>query len=455
MSAPGETWTGRGAFVLAAIGSAVGLGSIWKFPYEVGANGGAAFVLFYVAGLALIVVPLMLVEFAIGRRGGADAAASVAAVAAAQGRSPAWGVIGALGATTSLLILSFYAVIGGWTLAYTVDTSLLGLPGNSASATQERFDGMLASPAKLVAYQAVFLAATCVVVARGVRRGIETASNILMPALIVIMIALCGYAIVEGDPAAAVRFMFSIDMERISAGAALEAVGLGFFSIGVGLGVLITYAAYAAGEIHLTKAAVVTVVADTAISFLAGFTVFPILFAGGMDPASGPGLVFVTLPLGFASMPAGRLAAVAFFVLLFIAALASAIAMLEIATAIAVRRLSWSRRKASVVLALATFVIGLVSVFSFNVWASWYPLRFLPGFASATAFDVLDYATSNVLLPITGLALSIFAGWVLPGSALAAELGLGPRGERALRWMLRYAAPAAIIGAALAPVLRG
>jgi NSS family neurotransmitter:Na+ symporter len=455
VTAGNEAWSGRGAFILAAVGSAVGLGSIWKFPYEAGSNGGAAFVLFYLAGLALVVVPLMLVEFAIGRRGGADAAASIAAVADAHGRSRAWGGIGALGAVTSWLVLSFYAVIGGWTLAYMAQTGLTGLPGSTAAEIQQAFDRLLASPARLVAFQALFLAATCVVVARGIRRGIETASNVLMPALLVLMVVLCGYAIAQGDAPAAARFLFRLDMAHLSMEAALEALGLGFFSIGVGMGVLITYAAYADKHIDLAQAALVTVVADTSISFLAGFTVFPLVFASGLDPAGGPGLVFVTLPLAFAAMPFGRIAALAFFALLFVAALASAISMLEIGVEIVIRRLAWSRPKASIALTLACFVAGIGSVLSFNHWADWHPLSALPPFATATFFDLLDYTTSNVLLPLAGFGLAVFAGWGIRPEVLNAELGLGLRTGAILGFALRYVVPAGILGAALAPLVRG
>jgi NSS family neurotransmitter:Na+ symporter len=455
MSAAAERWSGRGAFILASVGAAVGLGSIWKFPYEVGSNGGAGFVLFYLAGLALVVVPLMLVEFAVGRRGGADAASSVAAVAAEHGRSRAWGAIGALGAITSWLILSFYAVIGGWTVAYGVETALAGLPDASPSSVQGRFDELLASPARLIACQLVFLAATCAVVARGVKRGIEAASNVLMPVLIVLMAVLCGYALLHGDAAAAARFMFSFDASKLSAAAALDALGLGFFSIGVGFGVLITYAAYADPQVRLAQAAVVTVVADTSISFLAGFIVFPILFAAGLDPAGGPGLVFVAVPLAFAGMPLGTIAAVAFFVLLFVAALASAISMLEIGVGIVIRRPGWTRAMASVSLGAGCFVVGLGTVLSFNHWADWYPLGAIERFRAATVFDLLDYGTSNLLLPAAGLALSVFAGWAIPHHALAAELKLGPTQAALLRATLRYVAPVGIAGATLAAFMRG
>lgn len=446
-----ESWSGRVGFIAAAIASAVGLGSIWKFPYEVGANGGAAFVIFYVAGLALAVVPLMLAEFAIGRRGGADAATSIERVAAAHGARSAWMWAGVLGVLTGVLILSFYSVIGGWTLAYTVSTALAGLPGADAHAVQARYDALLAAPGRMAAYHALFLAITAAVVARGVSRGIETASKVLMPLLGVLVAGLALYSAANGDLRSTFTFLFTLDLERFTAHAALDALGLGFFSIGVGFGLMITYAAYAGPKIALCQAALVTVLVDTAISLAAGLAVFPLVFANGLDPASGAGLVFVTLPLAFVRMPLGDAAAVAFFLLLFVAALASAISMLELAVALVMRRARWPRPRAALVIAAVCFVGGLATVFSFNWWAHWHPLGALPDFAEATAFELLDHLTSNFLLPIAGIALALFAGWALPDSVLREELRLGAFGARVLRLLLRWATPALIFVTAAAP----
>jgi NSS family neurotransmitter:Na+ symporter len=423
-----EAWSGRAGFILAAIGSAVGLGSIWKFPYEVGANGGAAFVVFYLAGLLVAVVPLMFAEFAIGRRGRGDAAASIAALAAAYGARPGWRWAGALGVLTGLLVLSFYSVIGGWTLAYAID------PARS-------YQGLLASPARMIAYHALFLAATVAIVARGVGRGIEATAKVLMPLLVLLMIALASYSAFYGDLAATVRFLFKLDASAFTARAALDALGLGFFSIGVGFGLMITYAAYAGKDIDLRQAAVWSIAADTAISLLAGFAVFPVVFANALDPASGPGLVFVTLPLAFARMPFGALAAAAFFVLLFVAALASAVSMLELAVAPVTRTFGCSRARASLGVAAACFAAGLATVFSFNLWSHWKP----------TAFEALDHLTSNVLLPISGFAMALFAGWALPKTVLAEELRMTRRGAALLRGLLRWLTPALIATTALAP----
>jgi len=411
-----ETWSGRTGFILATIGSAVGLGSIWKFPYEVGANGGAAFVLFYIAGLVLAVVPLMLAEFAIGRRGGGDAASSIARLAAAHGARRGWMWVGVLGIVTGALVLSFYSVIGGWTLAYAMDPAM-------------DYATLLGSPARMTGYHALFLALAAAIVARGVGKGIEAASMLLMPLLAGLMLGLALYSVIHGDLAATLRFLFKLDLSAFSARAALEALGLGFFSIGVGFGLMITYAAYAR--------------ADTAISLAAGFAVFPLVFANGLDPASGPGLVFVTLPLAFAGMPFGRVAAVAFFALLFVAALASAISTLELAVAFITRRFGLSRIRATTATATACFLAGLGTVFSFNRWAHWNP----------TVFELLDHLTSNVLLPIGGFAIALFAGWALPKSLLIEELRLTPRGAALLRALLKWLTPALIAVTALAPAV--
>ncbi|HSL52149.1 MAG TPA: sodium-dependent transporter [Candidatus Deferrimicrobiaceae bacterium] len=448
-----ERWSTRAGFIFAAMGSAIGLGSIWKFPYEVGTNGGGGFVLFYLLGLGLIVFPLMLVEFAIGRRGGSHAIASIAAVANASGASRLWATIGMVGVVGAVLILSFYSVIGGWAVAYVVDTIRDGLPGAAAATVQARYDALLAAPLRMTLYHTIFMTATVAVVARGIAGGIERASLYLMPMLIVLVVVLAGYSTSQGDAPAALRFLFALDLDRLSPRVALEALGLGFFSIGVGLAVMVTYAAYAGPEFDLRTVAIVTILSDTAISFLAGLAVFPVVFAERLDPSSGPGLMFVTLPLAFARMPLGAPAAIAFFVLLSLAALASAMSLLEMPVALAHRWRGWSRRRAAIVAGAVCWALGLASVLSFNVWAGWHPLAWLPGLGTLTVFDSLDHVASNVLLPLGGLGLALFGGWVVPPPVLAAELRLGPAVARAMVLLLRYVAPIGIIAASVLPIL--
>jgi NSS family neurotransmitter:Na+ symporter len=310
-----------------------------------------------------------------------------------------------------------------------------GLP-TSAVAAQERFDALVGSLPREALFHGIFIALSAAIVARGVNGGIELACRVLMPLLAVLIVLLAVYGIAAGDAAAALRFLFRFESERFSARAALEALGLGFFSIGVGFGAMITYAAYADRDISLSKVALVSVAFDTAISLAAGFAVFPIVFANGLDPAGGPGLVFTTLPLAFARMPFGTIAAVAFFALLFIAALASAISMLEIVVAWLTRRLGWSRVRASLLAGAAAFVGGLGTVFSLDV------------------LERLDHLTSNVLLPVGAFGLALFTGWALPARLLEEELGLSRGAIASLRVLLRYVAPAGIAAAAL-PALFG
>ena len=347
--------------ILATVGSAVGIGSIWKFPYEVGANGGAL-LSSSTCGPDLVVVPLMFAELAIGRRGRGDPVTSISALAEANGKSRHWGYAGLLGVVTGFLILSFYSVIGGFTLGYALETAWNGLPGEDPAAVQTLYRGFIASPWQLLAYHAAFMAATAAIVARGIAGGIESAAKVLMPLLVVLMIGLSAYSMIAGDVGAALQLLFKLDAQAFTARAALDALGLGFFSIGVGMGVMITYAAYGRADIDLKQVALISVAADCAISFLAGLVVFPLVFAHGLDPASGSGLVFITLPLAFAGMPFGTAAAATFFVLLFVAALASAISMLELVVALMMCRLGWDRAAATCVAAIVCFTTGIATV---------------------------------------------------------------------------------------------
>ena len=404
--------------------------------------------LFYFLGLAL-----MLVEFAKGRLGRADAAYAIANVATEVGASRLWALCGVLGVTAAFIILSFYSVIGGWAIAYAVDTASYGLAGADARAVQMRFDAMLAAPVKMAIYHFIYMAVIAFIVARGISRGIEEACKILMPILIGLIIGLGLFSMTQGDVAATLRFLFRLDPAHLTLRAALDALGLGFFSIGVGLCLMITYAAYAGRQVNLRKVAIITILGDTAVSITAGFAIFPIVFAEGLDPASGPGLMFVTLPLAFARIPGGVYAALAFFLLLIVAALASGISMLEMPVAALIRR-GWSRHRATAASALACWLCGLATVLSFNEWATWYPLAAIPIFADATVFYLLDHLTSNIMLPFGGFALALFAGWMLPARLLAEEIGVGLRTACILQFLLRYVIPTSIAIVAIFPLFR-
>lgn len=444
-------WRTRSGFVLATIGSAVGIGSIWKFPYEVGANGGGAFVLVYVVGLTIVVVPLMLAEFAIGRRGRADAPTSIATVAESAGATKRWATVGVLGAVTSFVILSFYAVIGGWALHYAVDTLWSGLP-QGAVAVERGFDDFLASAWHMAAFQVLFLGLVTAVVVRGVQSGIEQSMKVLMPALAVLLVALAAYSLATGAAGEAMRFLFVPNFSDLDGKAVLDALGLGFFSIGAGLGILLTYASYSPPGVNLRSAAIVSVLGDTAISLIAGLAIFPVVFANNLDPASGPGLAFVSLPLAFEAMPGGRWAAVMFFTMLTIAALGSAVSMLEAVVAPLARWSHRSRSSATLVAAATCAVAGFSTVLSFNNWSDVHPLGFLGRYANATIYDLADDATSEFLLPLGGLLIAALVGWIIPSRLLKEELGMKGLPLAAMRFALRWIAPAVIFAAVAASI---
>ena len=438
-----QRWSGRIGFVLATMGSAVGLGSIWKFPYEVGENGGGVFLVFYVVGLVLIVVPLMLAEFAIGRSGRADAATSIARTAQASGRSPAWKAIGLLGILTGFTILTYYAVIAGMTMAYVPVALTDQFGGADAVATRRIFEQLTGSPIALAAWQAGFLAICALIVARGIQSGVETACKVLMPLLIVMMLLLVVYAVIAGDVGRAASFIFAFDLDTLTPRTALEALGLGFFSIGVGMGLMITYAAYAGADFNLSQISIATIAGDTAISILAGLAIFPIVFAAGLDPAEGASLMFLTLPIAFAGLPFGDIVGAAFFVLLFVAALASAISLFEVVSAPLIQWTGRSRAAVVAGVAIMAWVGGLPTVLSFNMWAELRPLARIPAFADAGVFDIIDRLASNVLLPGCGLLVAVYAGWRLSPRILADELG--GRWTGVLRVVLAFVVPLMIV----------
>jgi len=440
-----QAWSGRFAFLMATVGSAVGLGSIWKFPYMVGDNGGSVFLFAYLAGLVVLILPLMIGEFVIGRRGGKSAVGSIAKVARDNGATPAWAAVGGWGVLTGFLILSFYSVIGGWTVAYIPQALSNAFADRTAEQVGQQFSAMLADPIGLTFHHAIFMAMTAVIVARGVSDGLERAVTFLMPLMFVILIGLVGYALATADIQAAATFFFTPDFSKLTPEVVLSAVGLGFFSIGTGIGAMITYAAYAPREIRLGEAAVWTIAADTFASFLAAFAIFPLVFAYGLDPAGGPGLMFTTLPIAFGQMPGGALVGAAFFVLLVVSALASAISLLELVVAWATERFAVSRSIAAYVSAFLCWLVGLGTVLSFNNWSTWYPLSAVPTFGEKHFFDALDHLTSNIMLPLGGIFLGLFVGWVMSKKAVLEELGIqdGPRWQL-LRFLLGVVCPVAI-----------
>jgi NSS family neurotransmitter:Na+ symporter len=432
-------WSSRLAFVLAVSGSAVGLGNIWKFPYVAGQNGGGAFVLVYLLCVFAIGLPIMMAEILLGRRGRRNPVTTMGLLGREEGGSRQWRLVGLMGMLCGFLILSFYSVIAGWTLHYTVLAASDSFAGLAADGLGELFSGLVSNPVTLILWHTVFLIITTVVVARGVEEGLERAVRVMVPALILIMLALLAYSISFGGFQAGLEFLFRPDFSALTGAGVLAAMGQAFFSLSVGMGAVMAYGAYLPQEESIIKTSVAVVSADTAIALLAGMVIFPIVFANGLDPAEGPGLVFQTLPLALAKMPAGILVGTAFFILLAFAGLTSAISLMEPVVAWLVEAFSMRRSVAAMLAGGVTWALGLMTVFSFNLLADWQFLR-------GTLFDNIDYLTSNILLPAGGFLITIFAGWIMCANSSADELDatVGPA-YRLWRFLARYVAPVAVL----------
>ena len=431
-------WSSRIAFILAVTGSAVGLGNIWKFPYIAGQNGGGAFVIVYLFCIVAIGMPVMMSEILIGRRGRRNPVATMALLGEEEGSSRHWQWVGGMCVLAGMLILSYYSVIAGWTLAYVVKSASGAFVGASAAAVSAQFGGFVSDWSKVALCHTLFMGLTIFVVARGVERGLEQAVRFMVPALLLIMLALLGYSINSGYFGEGLAFLFTPDFDKLSWNSVLAALGQAFFTLSIGMGAIMAYGAYLPEETSITGAATAVVTADTGIAILAGLVIFPLVFANGLDPADGPGLVFDTLPLAFGQMTGGVIFSTLFFVLLSFAAWTSAIGLMEPAVAWMVEHRNRTRAQAAITIGGLIWFIGLGSVFSFNLLAEY---RFLAG----SIFDNLDYLTSNIMLPLGGLLITIFAGWVMCRNSTAEELGGAGFVFKAWRLLARFLAPIGIL----------
>jgi len=430
---------------LAAIGAAVGLGNIWKFPYMTGANGGSAFVLVYLLVIIFVAIPILIAEIGLGRRGRQSPPNSVAIIAREEGRSKTWSIVGWLGVLSSYLIMTYYSVIAGWAMSYMFRAGSGDFEGQDAAATSAEFNALLANPMQLTFWHGIYMLITVLILTRGLRRGIERTVQILMPALFLLLLVMVGYAAVEGDMSAGLHFMFDFDLSAINAKVVLMAVGHAFFSIGVAMGLMMGFGAYLGKDISIAKSALVIACADTLVALLAGLAIFPLVFANGLDPAEGPGLIFVTLPIAFGNMTGGLIFGTLFFILLFFAALTSSIGALEPVIAWVEEKTSFKRPTAAILTCGSGFVLGMASVFSFNIWADVHPLGFIDQFAGKTFFNLLDYFTANVMMPLGGLLLAVFVGWRISPRAVAAETDIrNPVVFKVWFWLLRWVVPISI-----------
>lgn len=448
------SWASRWVFILAATGSAVGLGSIWKFPYMVGVYGGGAFVLVFLACIALIGIPVMIAETLIGRRSRQSPANALKVLAREAGRSTQWSWGAFAGMITALLILSFYSVVGGWSLEYILDVGKGDFQGLSPDNVGAFFGAMIADPWRLVGWHTLFMLLSAMTIDKGVNAGLERSLRILMPLLFILMVVLLGYSLTTGHFMQCVHFMFDFSPEKLLDGL-LPAMGHAFFSLSVGVGSIMIYGAYMTREASISATVVGVALIDTFVSLLAGLALFPIVFAAGLNPGEGPGLMFVTLPVAFGNVAFGQLMGVVFFVLVAVAAWSSAISLLEPMVAYLVERTRVRRGWVTFGLSFICWFVGLGTVFSFNIWqqakffvsdGGAFHLYQWGAAGGLDFFGVIDFFTSRIMLPLGGLCFVVFAGWVMGREAVRDELSIRSPVLFALTFFLmRYVAPLGIL----------
>ena len=464
-----EQWTSHMGFIFAAVGSAVGLGNIWRFPYMAGEYGGSAFVLIYIAFVVFIGIPVLMAELTIGRRGGMSPINSIRKVAETAKKNPRWSWIGGLGSFGGGLgLLSFYSVIAGWVLAYIikaatgifsefwVDAVEAGsLTSDIAINTaREHSSGVVAalesSAGMMIFWHFIFIALTVYIVSKGINAGLEKAVTYLMPALFLILLVLVGFSMANGDFMMAVDYLFTPKWEDVTGSTVLAAVGQAFFSLSLTVGTMLAFGAYLPKSISIHKSAGIIAASDTVVALLAGLAIFPLVFAYGLDVEQGPTLIFETLPIAFGAMPGGTIFGTLFFILLAIAAITSSISLLEPAVSYFEEKQGMNRWKSAVFAGGVAFLIGLLTVFSYNEWIEVIPLGFLGldaiGNDPATFAKIIDFTVSNIIMPVGGLLLAIFAGWIALRKDMRNEMGL-PEGGLFEVWhvLVKYVCPVVLI----------
>lgn len=442
-------WANRWVFILAATGSAVGLGNIWRFPYITGENGGGAFVLLYLACIAIVGVPIMAAEVMMGRKGGMSPINSMRKLAADSKVSQRWAGIGHMGVMSAFLILSFYSVVASWALYYVWEAVIGGFQGITAAESGARFDALLADPWLMMGCHTLFMVLTMVVVGRGVKGGLEKAVEILMPLLFVLLVVLVGYAATTPGFKEGVSFLFAFDFSKLNGHAVITAVGQAFFTLSLGMGAIMAYGAYMPREtagkkggkpqpVSIMSTVIIIALLDTLVALGSGVAMFPLIFSNGLEVGQGPGMMFVTLPLAFGQMPGGVVFGSLFFVLVVSAAWSSSISLGEPVVAWLVER-GIGRGKAAALVGLGAWLLGIGSVLSFNLWKD---KTFLVG----TFFDNVEFLSTTVMLPLGGVLIAIFAGWVMKETHARKELAMKSF-PLYLVWraLVRIFSPAAVI----------
>lgn len=450
----GDGWSSRSAFVLAAIGSAVGLGNLVRFPAEAGENGGGAFVVFYIACVLLIGLPVLLSETLIGRHGRSSAPESFRKLAEQSGASPAWEWVAGLAVLSCFLILGFYCVIGGWVLHYIwiflqdLFTNGLTGPAFEGVSTQEVegfFPAMVSNGLLSVGCNIAFLLITFAFVMRGISGGIEKAAVWLMPAFFVLLIGITIYGAFGGGFGQTLAYLFTFEPEKLTGSVMLAALGQAFFSLSLGVAGMITYGAYVGRNVNLGGTSLVIASADTSVAIIAGLCIFPIVFAAGLAPSGGLGLMFQTLPHAFQEMPAGSLIGLAFFIMVGFAALTSSVALMEVPSAWVIEKFALARPFGAAIVLLGAILLGTLSALSTGVLADFHPLGFIGLFEGQGVLDMLDTLTSRLTLPVAALFTVIFIGWVADRRLIDSENGLSGGLHVTYMLLVRWLCPLALL----------
>ncbi|MDI1358415.1 MAG: sodium-dependent transporter [Methylobacter sp.] len=431
-------WSSRFAFILAATGSAVGLGNIWKFPYITGENGGGAFVIVYLLCVLLIGIPVMMAETMLGRRSRQNPINTMITLADEAGADKNWHYLGWMGVAAGFLILSYYSVIAGWASAYVLKAFTGSFFGADSVAIKGLFDSFIASPVQLIFWHSLFMLATMLIVVRGVNTGLEKAVRFLMPSLFVLLMLLVAYAMTTDSYDHGIKFLFTPDFSKLTANGVLTAMGHAFFTLSLGMGAIMIYGSYLPKDVSISKTVFLIAGTDTVVALLAGIAIFPIVFESGLEPAAGPGLIFQTLPVAFGNMTGGWLFGILFFVMLVFAALSSSISLIEPAVAWLIENKDMTREQACIWSGSVTWLLGFGTIFSFNVWSEFKIF-------DRTIFQLLDYLTANLMLPIGGFCIAVFAGWIMKQQHTEHELDMpNPLTYQAWQILIRYVAPAAV-----------
>lgn len=427
----------RMGVIAATVGSAVGLGNIWRFPYEAGEHGGGAFLVLYIVCVMLLGIPVMIAEFVIGRSTHRNALSALQMLK--PGSKFHW--VSYVGIMASLMILSFYSVVAGWIVEYLFQSISGGLSGHTAQEYSEMFGAFTANPYRSVLWTMLFLLINFLVLRRGIEKGIERLSNIMMPILFLILIVFCVNSVLLPNSSAGLSFLFNPDFSKLTPKVVLGALGQAFFSLSLGLTCLLTYASYFSDKTPIVRSATIVAVLDTVVAIMSGIIIFPAVFSFGLEPAAGPKLVFEILPGIFQQMPGGYFWAVAFFLLLFFASITSTISMSEISIAYFVEVRKMSRNNATLANTLIALVFGMLCALSFGVLSDF--LLF-----GMTLFELFDYVSSNVLLPIGGVMLAVFVGWIVDRKVVDEQLtDYGTRRitlKHPIYFCIRYVAPICI-----------